>query len=84
MGGVGWRNSCRPGKQIRFNEKDSDEEAVPAFLKKGLGRRSDRRSARPSLRALYDYRDGPFARPRRTVRPSSIFSNDLIFEVAKG
>lgn len=62
---------------IRFNEKDSDEE--PFRRLKGLGA-LDRRSL-AVVRALYDYRDG-LAR-EADKPPFKIFSNDLIFEVAK-
>ncbi|HEV7425878.1 MAG TPA: ribonuclease D [Thermoanaerobaculia bacterium] len=64
-------------EQIRFNEKDSDEE--PFRRLKGLGT-LDRRSL-AVVRALYDYRDGLAREADRP--PFKIFSNDLIFEVAK-
>ena len=64
-------------EQIRFNEKDSDEE--PFRRLKGLGA-LDRRSL-AVVRALYDYRDGLAREADRP--PFKIFSNDLIFEVAK-
>jgi ribonuclease D len=64
-------------EQIRFNEKDSDEE--PFRRLKGLGA-LDRRSL-AVVRALYEYRDG-LAR-EADKPPFKIFSNDLIFEVAK-
>jgi ribonuclease D len=64
-------------EQIRFNEKDADEE--PFRRLKGLGG-LDRRSL-AVVRALYDYRDG-LAR-EADKPPFKIFGNDMIFEVAK-
>ena len=64
-------------EQIRFNEKDDDEE--PFRRLKGIGA-LDRRSL-AIVRALYDYRDGLAREADRP--PFKIFSNDLIFEVAK-
>ena len=64
-------------EQIRFNEKDGDEE--PFRRLKGLGA-LDRRSL-AVVRALYDFRDGLAREADRP--PFKIFGNDLIFEVAK-
>jgi ribonuclease D len=64
-------------EQIRFNEKDSDEE--PFRRLKGLGA-LDRRSL-AVVRALYEYRDGLAREADRP--PFKIYSNDLIFELAK-
>jgi ribonuclease D len=63
-------------EQIRFNEKDGDEE--PFRRLKGLGA-LDRRSL-AVVRALYDFRDGLAREADRP--PFKIFGNDLIFEVA--
>jgi ribonuclease D len=64
-------------EQIRFNEKDGEEE--PFRRLKGLGA-LDRRSL-AVVRALYDFRDGLAREADRP--PFKIFGNDLIFEVAK-
>lgn len=64
-------------EQIRFNEKDGDEE--PFRRLKGLGA-LDRRSL-AVVRALYDFRDGLAREADRP--PFKIFGNDLIFELAK-
>src|SRR5258705_6679024 len=64
-------------EQIRFNEKDADEE--PFRRLKGLGA-LDRRSL-AVVRALYDFRDGLAREADRP--PFKIFSNELSFEVAK-
>jgi ribonuclease D len=64
-------------EQIRFNEKDGDEE--PFRRLKGLGA-LDRRSL-AVVRALYDFRDGLAREADRP--PFKIFGNDLIFELAR-
>jgi ribonuclease D len=64
-------------EQIRFNEKDVDEE--PFRRLKGLGA-LDRRSL-AVVRALYDFRDGLAREADRP--PFKIFGNDLIFEIAR-
>src|SRR5258708_7654544 len=64
-------------EQIRFNEKDSEEE--PFRRLKGLGA-LDRRSL-AVVRALYDYRDRLAREADRP--PFKIFGNDLIFEIAR-
>jgi ribonuclease D len=64
-------------EQIRFNEKDGDEE--PFRRLKGLGA-LDRRSL-AVVRALYDFRDGLAREADRP--PFKIFGNDLIFEIAR-
>lgn len=64
-------------EQIRFNEKDGDEE--PFRRLKGLGA-LDRRSL-AVIRALYDFRDGLAREADRP--PFKIFGNDLIFEIAR-
>ena len=64
-------------EQIRFNEKDGDEE--PFRRLKGLGA-LDRRSL-AVVRGLYDFRDGLAREADRP--PFKIFGNDLIFELAR-